>query len=62
MTVTQIDGVGAYDHVKRACMLRALAQTPTAHKLLPFVMLSYGRQSHYLWHDDEGGVHDVVQG
>ena len=53
-TVTQIDGVGAYDHIKRASMLSALARTPTAHALIPFVMLSYGHQSHYLWQDDQG--------
>ena len=27
-TITQIDGVGAYDHLKRSCMLGALARTP----------------------------------
>ena len=34
-TITQIDGVGAYDHIKRSCMLGALARTPSAHALLP---------------------------
>jgi len=61
-TITQIDGIGAYDHIKRSCMLGALARTPTAHRLLPFVMLAYGRQSRYLWRDNEGNCHEVVQG
>ena len=43
-------------------MLRALARTPTAHRLLPFVMLAYGQQSRYLWRDDEGTCHEVLQG
>ena len=60
-TITQIDGIGAYDRIKRACMLGALARTPTAHKLLPFVLLAYGRQSRYLWRDDQGNCHEVVQ-
>ena len=62
LTITQIDGIGAYDHIRRASMLRGLADTPTAHKLLPFVMLAYGRQSTYLWTDDAGRTHQVLQG
>ena len=61
-TVTQIDGIGAYDHIRRSSMLGALARTPSAHKLLPFVLLSYGAQSRYLWTDEAGQVHEVLQG
>jgi len=61
-TITQIDGIGAYDHIKRASMLRALVRTPTAHSILPFVMLAYGRQSCYLWRDDAGNTHEILQG
>ena len=61
-TITQIDGIGAYDHIKRARMLGALARTPTAHRLLPFVLLAYGQQSRYLWSDSEGNPHEIVQG
>ena len=61
-TITQIDGVGAYDHIRRACMLRGLARTPTAHALLPYVLMSYGRQSCYLWHNDAHECHAILQG
>ena len=61
-TITQIDGVGAFDHARRATMLQALAQTPTAHSLLPFVLMTYGKQSKYLWRDDSGQTFDIVQG
>ena len=43
-------------------MLRGLANCPNAHRLLPFVMLSYGRQSTYLWSDDQGIAHEIKQG
>ena len=43
-------------------MLRELRNCPTAHRLLPFVMLAYGRQSTYLWRDENGVVHEIVQG
>ena len=58
-TITQIDGVGAYDHIKRSCMLGALARTPTAHALF---LMSYGRQSRYLWYDDQNACHEILQG
>ena len=43
-------------------MLTKLRDTPGASALLPFVMQFYGKQSHYLWTDDNGKVHDVLQG
>ena len=57
-----LDGVGAYDHCKRAAMLRKLKTLPEASSLLPFVMLFYGKTSQYLWTNDEGEVHTVPQG
>ena len=60
-TVTATDGIGAYDHIRRAGMLRKLRQTKAA-QVLPFVRLFYGRQSTYLWTDAEGNAHDVLQG
>ena len=60
--LTQVDGVSAYDHINRANMLRELRNCPTAHPLLPFVMLAYGRQSTYRWTDENGVVHEIVQG
>ena len=41
------DGVGAYDHVRRAAMLGKLYRTPALRALLPFVRLFCGRASEY---------------
>ena len=60
-TVVAIDGIGAYDHIRRAEMLRKLRCTRAA-SILPFVRMFYGRQSTYLWTDAEGCVHEVCQG
>jgi hypothetical protein len=60
-TVIAIDGIGAYDHIRREEMLRKLRSTKAA-PVLPFVRLFYGRQSTYLWVDDEGRTHEVLQG
>ena len=62
MTVTQIDGIGAFDHIKRSSMIRGLINTPTAHQMLPYVMLAYGRQSIYWWRDDNNVLHEIAQG
>ena len=61
-TVTQIDGIGAFDHMYRAAMLEAVANLPQAHRLIPYLLLSYGQQSTYLWEDQSGVVHDILQG
>ena len=60
--ITKIDGIGAYDHIYRASMLTKLRALPTAHKLLPFVMASYGSQNTYIWNDESGHHHRIVQG
>ena len=53
-TVTQIDGIGAFDHARRAKMLGAVRQLPTAHRILPYLKLSYGEETTFLWADDSG--------
>ena len=35
---------------------------PSLQHLLPFVRMFYGRQSTYLWTDDAGATHRVLQG
>ena len=60
--ITKIDGVGAFDHILRARMLSKLRSLPTAHRLLPFVLLSYGSPSTYLWRDAAGAVYSIPQG
>ena len=36
--------------------------TPTAHQMLPYVMLAYGSQSVYWWRDDSHVLHEIAQG
>jgi len=50
-TVVGLDGVGAYDHVKRASIFRALLQRPELHALIPFTRLFYAHTSSYLYQD-----------
>ncbi len=59
--ITKIDGVGAFDHILRTSMLEKLRRLPTAHRVLPFVLLSYASPSVYLWTDSEGNVHEIPQ-
>ena len=62
LTVTSIDGVGAFDHIRRQAMLSKLMSLPTACAMLPFVRLAYGQPSVYIWQDDDGQTHEVHQG
>ena len=61
-TVLSIDGISAYDLISRRAMLEALRRVPGGDQVLPFVRLFYDRQSTYLWEDDAGTVHHIVQG
>ena len=61
-TLLAIDGVGAFDHVKRVRMLDAIARLPAARGLLPYARMSYNRVSQYLWKDAEGTTHVIDQG
>ncbi len=60
--VLSTDGIGAFDHIKRASMLKKLASLPTASAILPFVRLSYAQPTQYVWTDDEGKDHAIPQG
>ena len=61
LVLTKIDGVGAFDHIYRSVMLQKLRTLPTARKLLPFVLMSYGATSTYVWTDENGIAHDIHQ-
>ena len=61
-TVLSLDGIGAYDHAKRAAMLGRLSQLPDASRLIPFVLLFCGQPSVYFWSDQEGVAHEIAQG
>ena len=43
-------------------MLKGLLTMEGGDRVLPFVRLFYGDPSTYLWEDDLGGVHSVLQG
>ena len=60
VTVTSIDGLGAYDMISRGAMLRGLMRVSGA--ALPFTRMFYGRPSEYLWVMDSGEVHHIPQG
>ncbi len=60
--ILSIDGIGAFDHVKRASMLTKLYALPNTRFILPFVRMSYASPTRYRWHDDEGKGHDITQG
>ena len=60
-TITSLDGVGAYDHVSRACFLEELSSNPELAPLLPFVRMWYSRPSTYTWRDEHNTVHHIPQ-
>ena len=60
-TIFSVDGVGAYDTISRASMLRGLHATAGANACLPFVRMFYTETSHYVWHDGDGQPHMVTQ-
>ena len=62
LVVLSLDGIGAYDHVRRAAFLKALRDDPTLDNLLPLARTLYTNTSTYLWTDDQGSTHEVQQG
>ena len=62
LVVLSLDGVGAFDHVQRAAMFDQLLSVPALHALVPAVRLFYGRTSRFLWTDDKGETHTILQG
>ena len=59
VTVTSIDGLGAYDMISRGAMLRGLNVSGAA---LLFTRMFCGRSSECLWEMDNGEVHRIPQG
>ena len=60
-TVVSIDGIGAFDVVSRRAMLEGLQTVEGGDSVMPFVLQFYGSASSYLWEDQEGVVHTIVQ-
>ena len=61
-TVVSVDGIGAYDLMSRNAMMRGLRHVVEGDRILPFVRAFYGKPSTYIWEDDVGDVHQIVQG
>ena len=61
-TVMSIDGRNAYDLISRQEMLQGLHDVLRRSSALPFVSTFYGLASSYLWEDEHGHVHTIVQG
>ena len=61
VTVLSIDGVGAYDHVYRSAMMKKLYSVPSLRGLLPFVRATYADPTQYVWEDEAGVQHRILQ-
>ena len=60
--VVSLDGVGAFDHVKRAAFMSKVRSDPRLEALLPLVRMLYGSESRFLWTDASGATHEILQG
>ena len=61
-TVLSIDGISAFDMISRAAMLDGMGQIRGGEAVLPFVLQFYSQPSEYLWTDDYGDNHVILQG
>ena len=62
VTVTSIDGVGAYDLISRNAMLEGLLRMEGGDQILPFVRMFYSGPSTYLWGGGMGVTQHIAQG
>ena len=60
-TVLKVDGIGAYDHVFRAAMLRRLVNMEESQVILPLVRVPFASPSSYQWFTDDGECRTVTQ-
>ena len=60
-SVLSVDGVGAFDTISRNAMLTGLHSVPGANACLPFVRLFYSCPSEFVWHDESGDPHTILQ-
>ena len=61
-TIVSVDGVSAYDTISREAMMQGLLDVEGGETVLPFVRQFHGRVSQYLWEDDAGVTHTILQG
>ena len=60
-TVWSVDGIGAYDHVHRSAMLKKVHSFPGLRGMLPFIRATYLDPTTYMWRDQVGVQHRIVQ-
>ena len=53
-TLLSVDGIGAYDYISRAAMLKKHSTLPRAKAMPPFVRMAYAQPSRYTWLDEAG--------
>ena len=62
-TVLSVDGIGAFDLVFREAMMQGFrSMEGEGPSLLPFILQFYGAPSEYIWEDNEGVHHTILQG
>ena len=61
-TIVSVDGIGAFDSISRNSMFSGLQRMVDGDQMIPFVRLFYGSPSVYLWEDDLGETHEILQG
>ena len=61
IVVVSLDGVGAFDHVRRSAFFSKLLRCEELRGLLPLVSALYGDTSRFIWTDDAGIQHEVRQ-
>ena len=62
VTVTSIDGVGAYDLISHSAMLEGLLRMEDGDQILPFLRMFHSNPSTYLWEDEMGVTQSIPQG
>ena len=62
VVVVAIDGVGAFDHIRRKAIFDKLLAVPKLQSLVPFVRLFYGSPTTYLWEDELDNSREAKQG
>ena len=60
-SVLAIDGVGAFDHIRRSKIFDELLNDPEVSSLIPFARMWYQDVSTLVWADDEGNLHEIFQ-
>jgi hypothetical protein len=60
--VVSLDGIGAFDHVKRTAFFSKLLACEELRPLVSLVSALYGAQSRFLWCDANGNERLVEQG